>query len=230
MTDENTTEAQPEAPTPAKIKADETLTVPTAVQDAPRGVKAMVLCLLVTAIFVAADLASKQWAEGRLSAARTGAAPNVCENDSAGFVQYQRIPTSRIDLVANYFDFEYAENCGAAFGMGRSLSMPVRRVVFGIAALVACAALLWMFWAGRGGPWFAWSVPFVVSGAFGNFFDRMRFGYVVDFIHVHYKEAWNYPTFNVADITITIGMFMLIIDSFKQPSQPKTSQPKKSAK
>src|SRR5690606_10370962 len=85
-------------------------------------------------------------------------------------------------LIADYLEFQYAESCGAAFGLLRDADDWVRRAVFGVAALGAVVALMWMFVVGRGGPLFAWSVPFVVSGAVGNLVDRVRYGYVVDFI------------------------------------------------
>jgi signal peptidase II len=99
-------------------------------------------------------------------------------------------------------------------------------VVFGIAAAVAVSALFFLFYQGRGGSLFAWSVPLVASGALGNLIDRVRYGYVVDFIHVHY-EPWDfdYPTFNVADITITIGVILLVIDSFRAEPAPVEAPP-----
>jgi signal peptidase II len=53
----------------------------------------------------------------------------------------------------------------------------------------------------------------IVSGALGNAIDRVRFGYVVDFIGVHWKGAW-FPAFNVADSCITIGAGLILLDSF----------------
>jgi signal peptidase II len=52
----------------------------------------------------------------------------------------------------------------------------------------------------------------VLGGAVGNVIDRVRFGYVVDFIDVYYR-AWHWPTFNVADSAITIGAVLLVLDA-----------------
>jgi signal peptidase II len=57
-------------------------------------------------------------------------------------------------------------------------------------------------------------VPLIVSGALGNLFDRVRYGYVVDFIRFHWRGEWDYPTFNVADVGISVGVALLIIDGF----------------
>jgi len=52
----------------------------------------------------------------------------------------------------------------------------------------------------------------VLGGAVGNVIDRVRFGYVVDFIDVYYR-AWHWPTFNIADSAITIGAVLLVLDA-----------------
>lgn len=52
----------------------------------------------------------------------------------------------------------------------------------------------------------------VLGGAIGNVIDRVLYGYVIDFIHVHYADAWHYPIFNVADIGISIGMVLVVFD------------------
>jgi len=186
----------------------------------PRSMQALVAAILAGLALTALDIGSKSWAEEALSRARQGDAPPVCEEND-GFIAYQRLRGEPHVLVEGLLDFEYAENCGAAFGLMRDAPAIARRVVFGIAATVAVIALFVLFYQGRGGPLFAWSVPLVASGALGNLLDRIRYGYVVDFIHVHY-EPWDfdYPTFNVADITITIGVALLILDSFRGEPAP----------
>jgi signal peptidase II len=202
----------------------------SAPQGPRRSNRAIAFCVGAAVLLVAADLGSKSWAEGALSRARMGDAPEVCATDDQGFVRYQRIPSDSISLVSDTFELEYAENCGAAFGLLRQAPTIVRRVVFGIAAIAATCVLLWLFVQGRGGPYFAASVPLVISGAIGNFFDRFLYGYVVDFIHFHYEhpilwmERFDYPTFNVADIAITIGVVLLLIDGMKQDQAEKTAK------
>lgn len=110
----------------------------------------------------------------------------------------------------------------------------VRHGIFGTAALIASLALLWMFATGRGGRWFAWSVPFIVSGALGNLTDRLRLGYVVDFIRVYWNEPLpligsEWPTFNIADVTITIGVALLLIDGWAEGRREKAAAKASSA-
>ena len=191
--------------------------------------RAIAACALGVVALVAMDLASKTWAEGALSSARLGDLPEVCAADDDGFIRYQRARRPGLVMIPDVFEFEYAENCGAAFGLLRNAPTMVRTAVFGAAATAASIALFWLFVIGRGGPLFAWSVPLVVSGALGNLIDRIRYGYVVDFIHFHYRDAFDYPTFNVADIAITIGVGLLVIDGFRtEPppaSPPGTAEP-----
>jgi signal peptidase II len=62
-----------------------------------------------------------------------------------------------------------------------------------------------------------WGLIFMISGAIGNVIDRVRFGAVIDFISLHYKK-WYFPTFNVADMAISLGVILVFIQSFKEKS------------
>jgi signal peptidase II len=54
----------------------------------------------------------------------------------------------------------------------------------------------------------------IMAGALGNLMDRVSLGYVVDFLHVHYANVWNFPIFNLADVAINLGVVLVLIDSF----------------
>lgn len=131
-----------------------------------------------------------------------------------------------IVLVPGYLDLSYAENRGAAFGMLNDAPKWVRATLFTAAAAIATATLMWMFVTRHGGVLFAWSVPLVVSGALGNMIDRWRLGYVVDFIRFHLHDGWEWPTFNVADITITIGVAFLLLDGMRRQQAGANSESK----
>jgi signal peptidase II len=66
-----------------------------------------------------------------------------------------------------------------------------------------------------GGAPFAWAVPLIVSGALGNLTDRVRHGFVVDFLQVD-PDLFTYPIFNLADATIAIGVCLLLIDGVRK--------------
>ncbi len=185
----------------------------------PRTVKVLVLTLLVAAVLTAMDLGSKAWALDALSAESFSPPGEVCEPDEYGHIRNQRRRTAPVVLVDGVLEFSYAENCGAAFGFLRDF--PFRRLIFFPAALFALLLLPWMLLRGQGGKWFVYSVPFIMAGALGNLHDRALHGFVVDFIRFYVRDGWlflragwEYPTFNVADIHITVGVVMILIDGF----------------
>jgi len=83
-------------------------------------------------------------------------------------------------------------------------------------ALAVIVSLLLVYWLRRE-PRTDWRqcAPFalIISGAIGNLIDRLRFGYVVDFVQVYYSK-WSWPAFNVADSAICVGAVMLVLLSF----------------
>ena len=185
-----------------------------AVPGESRPAKAIVLCLVAVALLTAMDLGSKHWALGRLSQESTFGSDPVCTPDAYGRIVPQRAQRPPVVLIDGYLEFRYAENCGAAFGFMRDMPTVVRKGVFYVAASGAIVLLMWMFIAGRGGKLFAISVPLIVSGAIGNLVDRVNLGFVVDFIRFHINDRWAYPTFNVADIWITVGVILILIEGF----------------
>lgn len=195
-----------------------------AVSHQRRSAKAFALCLVAIAGLTAADLGSKAWALNHLSEPSTNPADPVCEPDDYGRVRPQRSQRDPVVLIDGYLEFRYAENCGAAFGFMRDMPSIVRKGVFYVAAIGAVVLLLWMFVSGRGGPLFAVSVPLIVAGAVGNLVDRVRFGYVVDFVRAHIHNEWAYPTFNVADAWITIGVVLILVEGFLDGRKEKQAK------
>lgn len=196
--------------------------------DVRRGARALALMLVTLVLYTAADLVSKEWALDTLSLERRGNKPPICQPDERGYMEIQRLPVAPKPFIAGAINFHYAENCGAAFGMLRSAPGWVRALVFGVAAIGASVVLTVMFVRGSGGPPFAAAVPLILSGALGNLSDRVRHGFVVDFIQVDPK-LFEYPTFNVADIAITIGVALLLIDGMKKPDPAPAASAKPNA-
>jgi signal peptidase II len=188
----------------------------------------------IFAVSLAADLGSKEWALGALSEPRQAAPPPLCQTDDEGrLVAMQRWRHGEVTLVASHLELRYTENCGAAFGLGNALPRPARAALFYAAAFIAVFFLARRFLQGLGGPMFAWSVPLIASGAVGNLVDRIRHGYVVDFIRFWWG-SFEYPTFNIADAAITVGVVLMLLDEMKRPEKKqkkadasKKDEPKK---
>ena len=195
-----------------------------AVTRQPRSAKALVVCMVAIAALAAIDLGTKHWALDALSQPSPFGSQPVCAADASGRIQPQRAQGSTVVLIDGYLEFRYAENCGAAFGFMRDMPTKVRKGVFYVAAAGAVVLLLWMFVTGRGGALFALSVPMIIAGAIGNFVDRVRFGYVVDFVRFHIHDRWAYPTFNVADAWITIGVTLILIEGFMDSRREKRAR------
>jgi signal peptidase II len=110
-------------------------------------------------------------------------------------------------------EFMRLHNEGAAFSFlaGASGWQRWLFIVLGIGVSIGIAVWLYKLPA-RGQSLLAAALSLVMGGALGNVIDRVRFGYVVDFIRVHY-EQWYFPAFNIADSAITVGAALLILDS-----------------
>ncbi|AJC50487.1 signal peptidase II [Coxiella endosymbiont of Amblyomma americanum] len=102
-------------------------------------------------------------------------------------------------------------NTGTAFGF--FFTVGKRHPYFFFLILLIVSALFITIWLGQikySNKWRDFWIALVIGGTFGNFLDRIRFGYVIDFIDFHIKH-WHYAVFNIADCTICIGGFLLIV-------------------
>lgn len=123
--------------------------------------------------------------------------------------------------LAPFFQLTYLRNQGAAFSF-LSGAGGWQRWFFIILAVVASAFIT--VWLRKLDPRqrreaMAWAL--VLGGALGNLIDRILYGYVIDFLDVYYGD-WHWPAFNVADSAITVGVVLLLLDSFK-PNRPPES-------
>ncbi|MGH8130437.1 MAG: signal peptidase II [Steroidobacteraceae bacterium] len=104
-------------------------------------------------------------------------------------------------------------NEGAAFGLLAQAGGWQRWFFLGLAAVIGAAIVWWLYTLpARGHYWLSVGLALIFGGAGGNAYDRFTDGYVVDFLHFHLGDAY-FPAFNVADIAITTGAIMLIIDA-----------------
>src|ERR1700676_9835 len=115
--------------------------------------------------------------------------------------------------VLPVLDITRMHNVGAAFSFLASASGWQRWVFIGLAIVVSIGITIWLIRLPRGvHALLAGGLALVLGGALGNVIDRIRLGYVIDFIHFHWDRAY-FPAFNVADSAITVGAACLLLDA-----------------
>ncbi len=125
-----------------------------------------------------------------------------------------------ITIIADYFDFVLVKNRGMVFGLFNDIDTAWRIPLFAGISVVAIFIIIHLFRQAKGSSVFLpTSLALILSGAMGNLIDRFRWGYVVDFINLHYQDKHYWPTFNLADTAITMGIAILIIDTFFTPAE-----------
>ena len=114
-------------------------------------------------------------------------------------------------VISGLVNFVYAQNTGVAFSMLDNQG-DGGRWGLSIVAFVAATLVLYFFWrTPRTDDRIMGALALLLSGIVGNVTDRIRLGFVVDFIDVQFG-SWHYPTFNVADAAICIGAGLLLLD------------------
>jgi signal peptidase II len=131
---------------------------------------------------------------------------------------------SKAYIAGHYLEFEFTRilpvlditcmhNVGAAFSFLASASGWQRWLFIGLAVVVSVGITVWLIKLPRSThPLLKGGLALVLGGALGNVVDRIRLGYVVDFIHFHWERAY-FPAFNVADSAITVGAACLLLDA-----------------
>ncbi|HJU56410.1 MAG TPA: signal peptidase II [Pyrinomonadaceae bacterium] len=118
-----------------------------------------------------------------------------------------------VTLISGFLDLTYAENPGIAFGQLQKGGSFGRWALVGLAVASGVFVLIYLFRTARTDDRVLGACALLLAGIAGNLTDRARFGFVIDFILLHYK-SYHWPVFNVADMSIVFGAFLLIFDIF----------------
>jgi signal peptidase II len=123
-----------------------------------------------------------------------------------------------IPIWSDYFNLTYIRNTGAAFGF-LAQADPAFRVPFFIAVpIAALIAILYVFRKLPAEDWrLSSALAMLVGGAVGNLIDRVRLGFVIDFLDFHWRYQAHFPAFNVADMAICVGVGILMLDFVIHP-------------
>jgi signal peptidase II len=141
----------------------------------------------IAAVVVFADMETKRWA-----------------SDSLELYRPQEL--------LSWFNLTLAHNYGAAFSFLSDAGGWQRWLFMVLAGSVTLVLFVWLVRLPRGEWRTGLALGLIIGGAVGNLVDRVRLGYVVDFIDVHYG-GWHWPAFNIADSAITCGVILLLLDA-----------------
>jgi signal peptidase II len=144
--------------------------------------------LVVSAVVIVLDWYTKQWVS-------------------------QSLELYRPQEVFSWFNITLAHNYGAAFSFLSDAGGWQRWFFIVLAVGVSAVLLVWLIRLPRREWMTGLGLSLILGGAIGNVIDRIRLGYVVDFIDVHFG-GWHYPAFNIADSAITCGVILLLLDVF----------------
>jgi signal peptidase II len=121
--------------------------------------------------------------------------------------------------ITSFFNVVRAHNTGAAFSFLAGAS-GWQRWFFTAIGVAAAVFIIWMLRSHAGQRLFSFALACILGGAIGNVVDRLLYGYVVDFVQVHWR-GWYFPAFNVADSAITVGAACLILDELLRVRKAK---------
>ncbi len=157
--------------------------------------------LILILVGIVLDQVTKLWAVARFT-------------NAEGFPNYQKI-----QIIGDYLRFNLVYNKGAAFSSRPQDILPMLPpwAFFLALTIVAGGVLVWFYKSIDKRDWLSrLGLAMVFSGAIGNFIDRMRLQQVVDFIDCDLPDfiMTRFPTFNVADSFVTVGVAFLILSPF----------------
>lgn len=139
-----------------------------------------------------------------------------CDQVSKTIVRQNIDLNENISLLKNHITLTKVENTGAFLSTGSNLPDFVRLVLLSILpVLVLGYGIFYLFTHTNLPRWFQIGLCFLIGGGIGNIYDRIRFGSVTDFLHIDFV-IFRTGIFNLADVSIMIGIAILFIQSFKK--------------
>jgi signal peptidase II len=122
-----------------------------------------------------------------------------------------------VAVIEGFWNWTLVYNYGAAFSFLSDAGGWQRWFFSGLAVLISAVLVFWLSRTPRGDWRTALPFALIVAGALGNLIDRVRFGYVVDFVdwYLGFTELPHWPAFNIADACIVVGAVLMVLFSFK---------------
>jgi signal peptidase II len=121
-----------------------------------------------------------------------------------------------IFIIDGFFNITYVRNTGVAFGILDPVNLPLKSTVLAVLTMAAVTGVLIYSWRTPINQTLLHvALSLVLAGALGNLYDRIRYGYVIDFIEVYFRD-YRWPSFNVADSAISVGVGLLVLQIFRK--------------
>lgn len=146
--------------------------------------------LILSAVIILFDWITKQWAISSL--------------------EYMQ----PVEVIAGFWNWTLVHNRGAAFSFLASAGGWQQWLFSALAVIISGVCIVMLKNTSRNDWRTALPLALIIGGALGNLIDRIRFGYVVDFVHWYYG-SFHWPVFNLADSAISIAAVLLIALSFR---------------
>jgi signal peptidase II len=204
-------------------------------------------------VMVALDQGTKLWAQANLAEPRVEMRPReVADPDAPGGTKRieerteEFVSAHPVEVIPGLFNLKYAENRAAAFSLTQSIPEGARRPLLLIISLAACALIAaWYLKLKQADGLLMTAFALIIAGALGNFLDRARLAYVIDFIDFYVANdsigGWlrephsfmgmvvrlsdHWPTFNIADSCIVSGAIGVVLRTIRPLPPEKKTEP-----
>jgi len=150
--------------------------------------------------------------QGRIPYLLLVAATLVLDRWTKVLIQKRFDLNESIPVIDGFFNITYVRNTGVAFGIFSSISSPAKSVLLSVfTAFAAVVVVTYSVRSPARNRLLQVALGLILGGALGNLYDRLAYGYVVDFLEF-YAGSYHWPSFNVADSAISVGVALLAIE------------------
>src|SRR5215831_17034985 len=146
----------------------------------------------------------------------------VLDRSTKALVQSRLSLNESISVIDGLLNITYVRNTGVAFGIFSSIISPAKSILLSL--FTAAAAIVVVIYSVRSpvrNRLLQVALSLILAGALGNLFDRISYGYVVDFIEVYFR-SYQWPSFNIADSAISTGVVLLAFEIIRNETESRT--------
>ena len=119
-------------------------------------------------------------------------------------------------IIDGFLNITYVQNTGVAFGILDAASLPLKSAALATLTIAAIAGVIvYSLRTPVNQRLLQVALSLILAGALGNLYDRIHYGYVIDFIEVYFRN-YRWPSFNIADSAITVGVALLALEIFRK--------------